>query len=164
MIPFLEETQEFERLVNAAEDVVRVPYVVARAVCTMHELGHYNSGCWVAPRDALTLPVHLPTPGRATYSRPGQATNRRTCRQGAGHMKFVNARAGWITEGMLITIFAANKPVDAHCMATYYGLRPGDQHHDELQRPCKHTRVVLMKPNGAFVIVPTTPFVRQVPE
>lgn len=63
MIPFLEETQEFEHLVNAAQgDILRVPYSIARAVCTMQELGRYLGDCWTAPRDAPSLPVHLPLP------------------------------------------------------------------------------------------------------
>ena len=79
-------------------------------------------------------------------------------------MKLANARSGWITEGMLITILAKDKPVDSTCMATYYGLFPGDEHHDELQRPCRFTRTVLMKPSGKFVIVPMTPYVYIVSE
>ena len=63
MTPFLEETQEFERLVNTAQgDVLRVPYSIACAVCTMQELGRYLGDCWTALRDASNLPVHLPLP------------------------------------------------------------------------------------------------------
>lgn len=63
MTPFLEETQEFERLVNAAQgDILRVPYSIVRAVCTMQELGRYLGDYWAAPRDASSLPVHLPLP------------------------------------------------------------------------------------------------------
>lgn len=78
-------------------------------------------------------------------------------------MKLANPRAGWITEGILITILAKDKPVDSQCMATYYGLNPGDRHFAQLQRANKHTRVVLMKPNGRFVIVPMTPSVVELP-
>jgi hypothetical protein len=77
-------------------------------------------------------------------------------------MKLANYRTGWITEGMLVTVLAANKPVDAQCMATYYGLSPGDKHYAEQQRPHKYARAVLMKPTGRFVIVPMTPTVVEV--
>ncbi len=76
-------------------------------------------------------------------------------------MRLTNHRAGWMTEGMLITIFAANKPVDAPCMQTYYGLTPKDRIYAALQRPNPFTRVVLMKPTGTFVIVPMTPHVAE---
>jgi len=78
-------------------------------------------------------------------------------------MRLVNLRAGWMSEGMFITILAANKPVDDKCMASYYGPYPGDKHYAQLQRPNKFTRVVLMKPTGKFVIVPLTPLVIQLP-
>jgi len=75
----------------------------------------------------------------------------------------VNRRAGWATSGMFITRFAKDTPVDPQCMASYYGLNPGDKHYDELQRPNKHMRVVLMKPNARFVIVPITPETIEMP-
>lgn len=78
-------------------------------------------------------------------------------------MRLVNARTGWMTEGMFITILAANKPVDTECMATYYGLSPKDKHFASLQRPCRYTRTVLMKANGRFVIVPMSPLVLTLP-
>lgn len=79
-------------------------------------------------------------------------------------MRLFNLRAGWMTEGMLITILAKDKPVDNTCMASYYGLQPGDRHYDELQRPCRYTRTVLMKPNGSFTVVPMTPHTKVMPE
>ena len=62
MTAFLEETQEFERLVEAAQgDAVSVPYEVARAVCTAIELSRH-SRYWVNPRAAAVEPINLPLP------------------------------------------------------------------------------------------------------
>ncbi len=74
-------------------------------------------------------------------------------------MKFANVAGGWITEGALITILPAGKPVDAKCMALYYGFAMSNPLYLPHQCACPFTRAVLMRPTGVFVIVPLTPMV-----
>jgi hypothetical protein len=66
-------------------------------------------------------------------------------------------RHGWTVSGQYVATIKAHEPVDELVMLTYYGANIGGEHYSKLAAPAKYPRIVLLKQNGSFVIVPINP-------
>lgn len=69
-------------------------------------------------------------------------------------MKVANRVSGWQIEGMFITIFPRDVPLDAQEIRAYFGVDQKSPRFAGLQRASSLDRIVLMKPDNQFVIVP----------
>lgn len=77
-------------------------------------------------------------------------------------MKLINHRSSWSVEGRYIgTIHAGTRPT-ADEMLAYYHLRAGEPRYSGLVAAMRWDRVVLLKPNGNFLIAPITPDISEI--
>lgn len=77
-------------------------------------------------------------------------------------MKLINRRVGWHVEGKFITTLDAGVSPTVDEMLAYYHLKPSDKRFDELHAPHRYMRVVLLKPNGNFIVTPITSDIKEV--
>lgn len=77
-------------------------------------------------------------------------------------MKLINRRVGWHVEGRFIAALGAGVAPTLDEMLAYYHLKPGNVRFDGLAAPHRYIRVVLLKPNGNFIVTPITPDINEV--
>ena len=78
-------------------------------------------------------------------------------------MKLVDVRAQWCVEGTFVALIEAKTVPSADEMLAYWGMRPDHPLFGDHARPNRHSRYVLLRPDGNFVIVPFTHDVREYP-
>lgn len=76
-------------------------------------------------------------------------------------MRLVNRRSGWVVEGKYISTIPSTVKPTADEMLAYYHLRPGDPRFAGLAGVMPWDRIVLLKPNGNFLIAAITPDVME---
>jgi hypothetical protein len=79
-------------------------------------------------------------------------------------MKVADIRNAWQAEGMHVATLPANEVVDDRSMLAYYDSYPGHKHYDELRKPNRFDRYVLLGQDGKFLIIPMNPAIYTVLE